>query len=608
MSSIDFENAFYHLSHHLFPDGCPEPSLAAVWPPPRIPRRRTDPRVTSSSEALGSVRLLKDYAVRYGLSMAEVSAVACACHRMATATDLASVLVRNKHHFSAVIKCILPKRHHSISREAVSQLLSIPSTEERILVIRFLTLAVQTGEWLAPDALKFFTGTYAYSIIFQAALHLTSCCDAVRLLLRLTCDKHATKHRMRRVELIMTRHGEKVKPLSALLGLMQSLHLDATASYVPTVGDEALPAFTDKDWEQDFARGIVREPVVKKLPSMLRSSLSKPLAYSGRLVDLLLNPELQHLVLLSSTERTRLRSVLSTHLLAEWFDEQSNDRAHVNSVTRSQSRVELLTALSCFVRKTGWMPLEAEEFVINVLLSNWDGTCKPYGEILCRDLLPYVTQQSSPSLRMLESHVVHGEETCQMLILTALSDLLSQRSRTAPTSLHKYVNSVEILLMKACSMQQRRNDLLMLAAIDFQEALSDAGLASTAILAMLLRSPSPIVIDRMCGWAASLGPTQRANLCEFAAGFLDSFASTSSRHTSSRLFRGKGPVSREAELFRTAGFVCGMELTGYTTVQLQEHRSDDQASWQESSEEKLKLMQSLQRCGFMGAHSFLLPL
>ncbi|GKY93766.1 hypothetical protein MPSEU_000343800 [Mayamaea pseudoterrestris] len=528
-----FEDAFGPLSHHLFPDGCPDQSLAAVWPHPMTRTRRATPTVTSSALALESLDHLRIYAKQHGLTSDELSAVAWVSHQMATATDLASVLVKNEHHFKTVVRCLLPKTQRSFTRAVVSRLLSIHFTKGRVGVLRFLTLAIQTGDWLELDAMMLLTNSQVYAGIFQSALQPACCADAVSLLLRLTCAKHATKRCIRRMEIALVRYADKVKPLTLLLSLMQCLNNDST-KYVAATNVSLLTNTPDKQWVQDFAtRTIAQEPLRKKVQSTLTDTLSKPLAYSGRLVDLLSNQDIQRSILLSKTEQRRLQAILAEGLHEEWFVESLADEGGVLS-TQNQSRLELLSALNLFVERTDWLLSDVEQFVVNTVLSNWDGTELPFGSILCRGLIPRL-RPFQPcelldygALYLLAPHFLYGTTAQRTMVMAAFIGVVNRWSRLAliavesadeegagsnkidvnlAETIDSLINYVEDLCLTALLLEKRENEGLRMLILDFYEAVFAAwdtrpnismSKINFAIVQRLILSPSAIILERFC--------------------------------------------------------------------------------------------------------------
>ena len=651
MSLKEFGSVFRDLSHHLFPDGCPEPSLDAVWPRSNKPRRRNDSGVTSSSQALQSLKNTRDYAKSHGLSMEELFSMVWVCHRMATATDIASVLFMNEHHLLVAVKLLLPKHRHSITSAMVTRLLSIRSPEQQTIVLRFLTLAIQTGDWLDLDAIKTLTASHSYAVVFQASLQPTSCADAVRLLLRITCVKHTTKHRIRRIEIVMARHGAKVKALAALLGLMKTLS-DVTTCYVATVDDNFMSNVPDQEWARDLTRCLVQEPLQKKSPSMLLSRLSQPIAYSGRLVELLSSPELHKVILLSKSERLRLRTLFSTNLVADWFESPpAGSNADFDSMCRS--RLELLSALGFFVRRTGWMSPEMERFMMQAVLPNWDGKEEPFGNILCRDLLPYLPKPPSLGhawqsvLQSLENHFIYGDRAQQNLIMIALSELVSQWSGTLRTPsivdndpasratssanpsddvVNGIIVHVNNMLLKGYLLQENGNELLRMATVEFFEAISDLGLggSSERLAYRLLQSPSALSIDRLCQLLALerarvsnnrnrvAGPPTSVRTAVNNASLWKSCAQifqSPSSNTIPAVYRGIGTnpgKAAEIDASSALGVRRGVAFAGYASGFLQDQRANGTISSDEFHDgNQLDYLHYLKSHGFSGTHDLL---
>jgi hypothetical protein len=429
-----------------------------------------------------------------------------------------------------------------------------------------------------------------------------------------------------------------------------------------------LSHLPDKEWADDFARVLSQGPFPKKLTSALLGALHKPHAYSGQLADLLLSRELQQSILLSKTERLRFRAILAYMLYATWFDDSMAEDGVATS-TKSQSRAGLLSALSIFVQRTDWMPPEVEQFVIEAVLLNWDGLEKPFGDILCRGLIPYINPPDSfdpvlsGALRFLEVHLLYGDGSQRMLVMAALTGLLDRWSmvfafsvwsnREADcthatitnriTGLTTYVNN---LLLRAYLLKHGGDEVLQMVSLDFIESVGDTSRISSvtatspslALTCRLLLSPSALAVDRLCHLLSSLRKpcsglstsnlkaTTKASHIQDRSSELDAFLwnicailrpclnpTTDSVIISDISKRMQRVMSLLVEAAGAVSVVHGATFVGYATDFLKEHHRDGLSSDIGQSLEMVNILEEdevdyvdyLRRRGFWGVSSFL---
>ena len=185
-----FSDSFGPLAHHLFPDGCPNESLASVWPV------RNHRSTVSHLEAKQGFSVLKQIGHRHGYTTSEMECLAVAACATLPSTGSGSRLVDGTSKcFRELLRCMIPKREERVSVFLVTTLVTVRCDDlGKAIIVRFLTLCLRNGFLLdcARQRLSSF-----YTILFS----WLPCADTFRLIHALTRRKHATPDRAKRLRM-----------------------------------------------------------------------------------------------------------------------------------------------------------------------------------------------------------------------------------------------------------------------------------------------------------------------------------------------------------------------------------------------------------------------
>ena len=291
-----------------------------------------------------------------------------------------------------------------------------------------------------------------------------------------------------------------------------------------------------------------------------------------RASDLLTDDDLCQIILLSArnpndvaeTELARLRACLPYMLHEEWYsvrpgletrqvhDDDASDgslsEGDVDGVGASaapwgDARIKVLQALASFVVRSDTLLPEAEMFLLEDVLPQWDGSDRT-ALLLCYELLPYIqpctmADLESKVLRHVENLLRYGSARLQSALISGFFTLLLRRwaildwtssmnattdpprtkkrkkhAPTTPASLHKIKSDtlraliawVEMELQKAFVVEDGP-EVLRVATLDFMDAALDAAQScgflitpSHVLVYNLLLSKTALSIDRLCAW------------------------------------------------------------------------------------------------------------
>ncbi|GAX26329.1 hypothetical protein FisN_16Lh168 [Fistulifera solaris] len=218
----EFTAAFQGLAKHLFPDGCPYPSLELIWP-------HYDRTAAKWTDAINSYEQVIQYSLRNGLSSLQMHAMVVSVRAMLPPSKYKGPFATPSY-FEKTVQAIIPRE--PIPPSALDELISGVTASEkgRSSVLQFLTLAVKYGcvEWHVLEQ-RF------YSFFLHWSLQAETCNDAVRLLLLLSPrSRYATR--------LLSR-----KETSGSLLLLVELYTGVATQ------NHRLP-FLNREWEQSFQR------------------------------------------------------------------------------------------------------------------------------------------------------------------------------------------------------------------------------------------------------------------------------------------------------------------------------------------------------------------
>lgn len=243
---VTFEDAFGPLAHHLFPDGCLEntegPDLSCIWP------SRTDRTAVPAKEAQAAISQLRRVSAD-GLTQNQMWAVTIvACETLPkTVADggAGSPLVDGTSKcFCALVRCLLPLKcqnddgNSGIPSAVVMRLVAARCDSlGRIVVLRFLTLAIRSGALLG-DARQTLSGLYG--TVFAWVADPDTCMDAVRLLHAITRRKHVRVYRAQRLNDWYTGGGDvNMSSIWLLLQLFARYDPEGCGKYFPSSNQNA---------------------------------------------------------------------------------------------------------------------------------------------------------------------------------------------------------------------------------------------------------------------------------------------------------------------------------------------------------------------------------
>jgi hypothetical protein len=490
-----FSEAFAPLAHHLFPDGCPETELEAIWPS-RVDRRPIPPQ--QARTALSNLR---------ATSVLEMEAViAVACRTLPQSHRVGSPLVDGtSQHFCSLLRSLVPD--DSLSDRIVGRLVSILSssslldTKGRCRVLQFLTLAARRF----PEARRRITVYYA--VVFHWALKPPTCADAVRLLLTITRQTHVKRYRWQQLQAAQASFSSlsslslsslslssSLSSLQQPLKSLQNLFADYDASIPTTTTETAWFPFPDAAWAREFGEGA---------PSATTASddLLTSLQYHSH-----------HLPYI---------------LYEQWYERPP---AH---------KLQVVQALAAICIKTSVLPPQAEAFVFQDILRSAGaaGQSSSYSssnamiQLVCFDILPALTPRSFRRLRsqvlvpLLEQLFLYGDSTVQYAIVAgALANLVHRWSTSSSSSSSSLddgndtaaadqnnnkktlckqqlqlllIQWTDDLLLRGFLLGDGHDEVLRVAAVDFYSAVDDA-LPSAGLTYRLLLSKSAVSMDRVC--------------------------------------------------------------------------------------------------------------
>lgn len=290
---------------------------------------------------------------------------------------------------------------------------------------------------------------------------------------------------------------------------------------------------------------------------------------SVRASDLLCDATLRHIILLSSatessfrdrekpkdqsgsticdSEVIRLRVCLPHMLFEEWYGENWRIKPCCSEDELEESlsdddgysvivedivdpKVRVIKSLALLARHTDMLPIEAENFIIDVVLPSWDGSDK-IGVTLCNDLLPALKPMGFRDLKKkilshLSKFYVCGSPRLKFAIVSgALANLVRRwgRLQWICSSLSKHMSPLEYKrktlqefiqwtdnlllagLIAEGGSDGSGHDLIRLSALDFYGAVCEicdectfVASPSPALIYRLVLASAAVSIDRIC--------------------------------------------------------------------------------------------------------------
>lgn len=520
---LSFPDAFAPIAHHLFPDGCPDETLADIWP------LRTDRTLVPFLQAKAALlQVLRKW--RGGLNGPQLDAlVLVASH--AVSGKCTSPLIRN---FKDFLRCLIPKtRDCYLSPQSLQRLLLARlADDDRASLYRLFILAIRNRVLI--QSIDQLSSRY-YPLIFQHCQRLD---EAIHLLHILTSRHHVCPFRAHRLS---TWYYDKGKIcIFLLLELYAKFDPKGCQKFLPKDDDERPPRLLrlkpdNKAWERELVKqisiiGDEQQPAkrLKRLAPLDGGTVMTVWRGQRDTSEVLTNEALLSHVALSdpfSDENViQLRANLPYMLYEDWYvgddddddviimekDESDSDddeetemrqqRRPTVGASLHQTRIKVIKAFAVFSNHIGSLLPEIENFVLEDILPMWDGTDE-LGLTLCHDLLPHMTPSSdlhAKVLQYLEAFVRFGSPRLQYRILAGL----------VPQWIRQWGNKREtIRLIKWASAEMKRaflgnggHELLRLAILDLYDAVrvTTSLLPNSVVVYTLLLSRTTVSINQLC--------------------------------------------------------------------------------------------------------------